>query len=340
MEYRALGSSSLRVSALCLGCMNFGGRAPEDESIRIIHAAIDSGINFLDTANVYGKGISEEVVGKALAIGGHRDNVVLATKVSNRWGDGPNESGSSRYHIMQQCEGSLRRLKTDHIDLYQLHLMDLDTPPEESMRAMDDLVKQGKVLYVGTSKWAPAWLVEAQLLCERHGWSRIVCEQPPYNLLDRTIENELLWTCRRHGIGIIPWAPIGTGILSGRYEKDLSAPSGSRFDSRNFRDRLNARAVEIAEGIKPLAKEKGITPAELALAWVLRRPCVTAPIIGVRTMEHLTSALSTLDVVFSDEDLARIDEIAPPGTAVSDYYDTNVHRQLRAAVGVDEMNDE
>jgi len=331
MEYRTLGRSSLEVSALCLGTMNFGSRTEDDESVRIIDAAIDHGINFVDTANVYASGHSEEVVGEALS-GSKRDKVVLATKASNRLGKWPNEGGSSRYHITHQCEESLRRLKTDRIDLYQLHLMDLSTPLEESMRTMDDLVRQGKVLYVGVSKWAPAWTVEALMLSDRHGWTKIVCEQPPYNLLDRRIENQLIWTCRRHGVGIIPWAPIAAGVLSGKYTGDAKAEGPSRFDG--FGSRLTEGALEIVGKLAPLAEEKGCTLAELSLAWVLRQPGITAPIMGPRTMDHLTSSLKALEVEITDADRDRIDEIAPPGSHVTDYWDVNVYKRLRSAAGV------
>ncbi len=332
MEYRRLGRSSLLVSSLCLGCMSFGSRTDEKESVRIIDAAIDAGMNFLDTANAYGRGVSEQIVGKALSEGGKRDKVVLATKVTAPMGRMPNERGSSRYHIMRQCEESLKRLRTDRIDLYQLHTMDLSTPLEESMRALDDLVRQGKVVYTGCSKFAPAWLVEAIMLCERYGWVKFVSEQPPYNLLDRSIENELIWTCRQHGIGIIPWAPIGTGILSGKYKKDEPAPEGSRLE--HYGRRLTAKAIEIADAIQPLAAEKDVTPAELSLAWVRQQPGITAPIIGVRTMEHLESALKSLEITFTEDELKRIDEIAPPGTVVSDYYDSNVYARLRREIGI------
>jgi aryl-alcohol dehydrogenase-like predicted oxidoreductase len=335
MEYRNLGRSGVKVSALCLGCMNFGGRTDETGSVRIIHAAIDAGINFLDTANVYGRGASETIVSKALA-GGRRDDVFLATKCSSRMGDGPNDEGSNRYHIMKQIEGSLGRLGTDHVDLYQLHWMDLETPPEESMRALDDLVRQGKVRYIGVSKWTPAWTVEAIMLAERYGWTKIVTEQPPYNLCDRSIENDLVWTCMRHGIGIIPWAPLATGILSGQYARGKQPPGDSRFAKRGWDNRLTEAAVDRADALKPLAAEKGVTLAEFSLAWVMRQPGITAPIIGVRTMEHLESALRSLDVDFTDEDHRRIDEIAPPGSAVSDYWDINAPRRCRRAAGISE----
>lgn len=332
MEYRQLGRSGVQVSALCLGTMHFGGRTEEADAIRIAHVAIDQGINFIDTADVYGRGASEEIVGKALAQGRKRDQVVLATKVTGKMGDGPNDQRSSRYHIVRACEDSLLRLRTDRIDLYQLHFMDMATPLEESMRALDDLVRQGKVLYTGCSKHAPAWTVEALMLCERHGWTKFVSEQPPYNLLDRRVENEMMWTCIRHGIGIIPWAPIAAGILSGKYSKDAPPPPGSRF--KELGSRLTPRAIEVADALKPLATEKGVTLAELCLAWVLRQPGITAPIVGVRTMDHLTSALNVLDVAFTEEDYRRIDAIAPPGTHVSEYYGANVHAPLRRAIGL------
>ena len=200
------------------------------------------------------------------------------------------------------------------------------------MRTLDDLVRQGKILYTGCSKWAPAWTVEAIMLSDRHGWTKLVSEQPPYNLLDRRIENELIWTCRRHGIGIIPWAPIAAGVLSGKYSKDGPFPEKSRF--KGFGSRLTPAAVEVADALKPLAEEKGCTLAELSLAWVMRQPGITAPITGPRTMAHLESSLKALDVEFTNDDRARIDRISPPGGHVADYWDCNVYKRLRAASGI------
>lgn len=332
MEYRPLGRSGVKVSALCLGCMHFGGATDADDSGRIIGAARDAGINFLDTANHYNRGTSEQIVGQVIADQKCRDDVVLATKCSEPMGPGPNDVGSSRYHIMRECERSLRRLRTDRIDLYQMHFFDLSTPLEESLRALDDLVRQGKVLYTGTSKWAPAWLVEAIMLADRHGWVKFVSEQPPYNLIDRSIENELVWTCQRHGIGIIPWGPLGTGILSGKYRKDQRPPAGSRFEEVG--GRLTPAAIDVADQIGALAKEKGVATAELSLAWVLRQPGVTAPIIGVRTMEHLACALESLEIKLTDADHQHINRVIAPGAAVSDYYDVNVFRRLRERTGL------
>lgn len=319
----------MQVSALCLGCMNFGSRTEPDDSISIIHAAIDSGINFIDTANTYTKGRSEEIVGDALSQGGRRDDVVLATKMTGRMSDKPNDIGSSRYSIRRHCEQSLRRLKTDRIDLYQLHWMDLNTPLEESLRALDDLVRQGKVLYIGCSKFAPALTVEAIMLSERYGWAKFVSEQPPYNILDRRIENEMIWTCLRHGIGIIPWGPIAAGILSDKYVKEGSQPANSRYKRMNHR--LHETSIDVAREIAEIAKEKGVTAAEYSLAWVMRQPGITAPITGVRTMEQLHSSLKAVDVRFTEEDFKRVNELVPPGAAVSDYYDGNINLKMRIA---------
>jgi len=331
MEYRNLGRSGVKVSCLCLGCMNFGGRTGEEESLRIIHRAIDEGINFLDTSNSYSAGASETIVGKALADGGRRDKVVLATKVTTRMGEGVNDEGSSRHHIMRQVEGSLKRLQTDRIDLYQLHWMDFTTPIEETLRSLDDLVRAGKVLYIGCSKFAPAWLVEAIMTSQRFGWAQFVSEQPPYNLLDRRIENELIYTCQKFGVGIIPWAPIAAGILSGKYREDTPIAPGGRF--REMNSRLTPAALERVAGLLPLAAEKGVELAALALAWVMRQPGITSPITGPRTLAHLTSSLKAVEVQLAPEDFARIDAVCPPGSCVSDYYDCNVFRRYRRASG-------
>src|SRR5258708_4902560 len=230
MEYRALGRTGVHVSPLCLGCMNFGWGTEDDESFRIIHAALDAGINFLDTANVYGRGASETITGKALAIGGRRDKGFLATKVHGTMDDvDPNAKGKSRFHIIRQCEASLRRLQTDHIDLSQLHRPQPEIPVDETLRAMDDLIRAGKVLYIGTSTYGAWQLVEALWVAKELGLNRFVCEQPPYNILDRRIERELIPMCRTYGFGIIPWSPIAGGLLTGKYRKDAPAPPRSRY---------------------------------------------------------------------------------------------------------------
>ena len=333
MEYRRFGRSDLQVSALTLGCMAFGSWADEKESFRIIDAAIDAGINLIDTANIYQYGTSETIVGKALKANGKRNETILATKFSGPMDpEKVNRDMCSRYHIMRECEDSLRRLQTDHIDLYQIHFLWPDTDLYELFGTFDILVRQGKVRYIGTSKWAPALIAEAQALCDRHGWPKLLSEQAPYNLLDRRIEDELIWTCQRYGMAIIPWGPIGGGVLSGKYSKDGSFPKGARFTE--ISGRCNLQSIERAAALKPLAEEKGFTMAEYCLAWVMRQSGITSPIIGSRTVEHLQSSLKALDVKFTAEDYNRINEIAPQGSHVADYWGGNVYAKLRAAAAI------
>ncbi len=332
MEYRQLGRTGVRVSKMCLGAMNFGWRTDEETSIRIIHEALDAGINFIDTADVYGRGASEEIVGKALAESGRRGQVVLATKAVAHMGEGPNDWGASRYHLVRACEASLRRLRTDRIDLYYLHIVDLTTPIDEIFETLDILVRQGKVLYVGTSKWPVPLIMEALALSERSGFPRIVAEQPPYNILDRGIENELIWVGMRYGIAIVPWGPLAGGILSGKYKKGEKPPEGSRYEKVGPEDkRLTPEALDAVEKLKAIAEAKGITLPELAHAWLLHRPGITAPIIGPRTPEHLRSALKACEVELSQEEMAQIDQIVPPGSAVSDFYDIHIYARMRKA---------
>jgi aryl-alcohol dehydrogenase-like predicted oxidoreductase len=298
--------------------MMFGGwgNQDHDDSIRIIHRALDAGVNFVDTADVYSRGESEEIVGKALA-GGRRENVVLATKVHGTMGDDPNEFGNSRRWIVREVENSLRRLKTDWIDLYQIHRPEADTDIDETLGALTDLVHAGKVRYIGSSTFPASQIVEAQWVAERRGRERFACEQPPYSILVREIEKDVLPTCERYGIGVIPWSPLAGGWLSGRYRLGVEAPASRRAPRIPDRYDLslpgNQRKLEVADALAKLAEEAGITLIELALAFVIRHPAVTAAIIGPRTMEHLDSQLSAADVVLSDEVLDRIDEIVPPG---------------------------
>lgn len=329
MEYRNLGRSGLKVSSLCIGTMTWGISTDEEEAQRIVDEALDHGINFFDTANVYAQGASEEILGRALARDGKRERCVVATKFTGRMGPGPNDSGSSRRHMMLACEASLRRLRTDWIDLYYVHFMDLETPLEEILQGLDDLVRQGKVRYIGTSKWVPSLIAEAVMASLHYGWARFVAEQPPYNLLDRSIEKELVWTCLRHGIGLVTWAPLATGILSGQYQSVDDRPKGSRAETGGIpASRLTEGALERVRALKPLAEARGLTLAQFALAWVRQQPGVTAPILGVRTVEHLRSALAIEEVRLTPEELQRVDEIAPPGSAVSDYWDANTFRRL------------
>jgi aryl-alcohol dehydrogenase-like predicted oxidoreductase len=322
MEYRTLGRTGVKVSPLCLGAMMFGGwgNPDHDDSIEIIHRALDAGINFIDTADVYSRGESEEIVGKALA-GGRRENVVLATKVHGTMGDDPNEFGNSRRWIVKEVENSLRRLKTDWIDLYQIHRPEADTDIDETLGALSDLVHAGKVRYIGSSTFPANQIVEAQWAAERRGRERFICEQPPYSILVREIEKDVLPTCQRYGMGVIPWSPLAGGWLSGRWRlgaDDLTSRRSAMIPGRyDLSLPGNQRKLEAADALAKLAEDAGITLIELALAFVIRHPAVTAAIIGPRTMEHLESQLSAADVTLSDELLDRIDEIVPPGVNVN-----------------------
>jgi aryl-alcohol dehydrogenase-like predicted oxidoreductase len=322
MEYRTLGSTGVKVSPLCLGAMMFGewGNPDHDESVRIIHRALDAGINFIDTADVYSRGESEQIVGKALK-GGRRDNVVLATKVHGTMGDDPNEFGNSRRWITREVENSLRRLGTDWIDLYQIHRPEVDTNIDETLGALSDLVHQGKVRYIGSSTFPASHIVEAQWVAQRRGRERFVCEQPPYSILVRGVEADVLPTCERYGIGVIPWGPLASGWLSGGYRLGQDLPQSHRADRLPQRydlsDPANQRKLEAADALARVADEAGITLIEMALAFVIRHPAVTAAIIGPRTMEHLESQLTAADVALSEDVLDRIDEIVPPGVTVN-----------------------
>jgi aryl-alcohol dehydrogenase-like predicted oxidoreductase len=298
--------------------MMFGawGETDSDESIRIIHRALDAGINFIDTADVYSRGESEEIVGKALA-GGRRDNVVLATKVHGTMGDDPNEFGNSRRWIVREVENSLRRLGTDWIDLYQIHRPEPDTDIDETLGALTDLVRAGKVRYIGSSTFPASQIVDAQWVAQRRVRERFVCEQPPYSILVRGVEQDVLPTCRRYGMGAIAWSPLAGGWLSGRWRKDAedltsrrSALIPQRYD---LSIPANQRKLEAAEALAQVAEQAGISLIHLSLAFVIRHPAVTAAIIGPRTMEHLESQLGAADVTLSDDVLDRIDEIVPPG---------------------------
>ncbi len=322
MELRPLGRTGVKVSPLCLGTMMLGamGNTDHDDSVRIIHRALDAGINFIDTADVYNAGESEKIVGKALT-GGRREHVVLATKVHGPMGDDPNQAGNSRRWIMRAVEDSLRRLKTDYIDLYQIHRPEADTDVEETLGALTDLVRAGKVRYVGSSTFPPSQMVEAQWAARERNLERFVCEQPPYSLLVRAIEQDVLPTAGRYGMAVIPWSPLAGGWLSGRWRKGRKAPTSGR--TQRFPERYDLslpfhdRKLEAVEALSLLAEEAGISLVHLALAFTLRHPVVTAPIIGPRTMEQLESQLGATDVVLDDATLDRIDEIVPPGTNVN-----------------------
>lgn len=326
MAYRRLGRSGVLVSPLCLGAMNFGGVTDEEDSFTIMQKAVEGGINFFDTANVYNGGESERVVGKFLKERQLRDQVILATKVFSRVGELPNDGGGTRYHILKACEDSLQRLQTDHIDLYQLHRPPLTHPQEETLRAFDDLVRAGKVRYIGCSTH-PAWMVmEALSISEKYGWNRYISEQPPYNLLDRRIENELIPLCQKYDMAIIPWSPLAMGVLAGRYSQPGSYPQGSRaerWDQKMSEARVTQRGIDVGIAVSRMAQERGLTASQLALLWTKDQPGVTAPIIGPRTLAHLEDALAIIDKSLDESDRPRFDELVHPGNAVADFHNSN-----------------
>src|SRR5438445_12188999 len=312
MQYVHLGRSGLRVSRLCLGTMNFGPLTSEGESFALMDRAREAGINFFDTANVYGwrrgEGVTEQIIGRWLAQGGgRREAIVLATKVYATMGEGPNDSRLSAYHIRRACDESLRRLQTDHIDLYQMHHVDRETPWDEIWQAMEQLVAAGKVVYVGSSNFAGWQIAQANARAAARHFLGLVSEQSLYNLSARTVELEVLPACRAHGVGVIPWSPLAGGLLGGLLQK---AKEGRRASERLQKSVERYRAqLETYEG---LCRELGESPADVALAWLLANPAVTAPIIGPRTMEQLTGSLRALEITLSAEQLARARWTSPP----------------------------
>jgi aryl-alcohol dehydrogenase-like predicted oxidoreductase len=325
MDHRPLGRTGVQVSTLCLGTMMFGewGTKDHDESIRIIHRALDAGISFVDTADVYSQGESEVILGKALK--GRRDDVVLASKFFMPFDDDPRHRGGSRRWIMQAVENSLRRLGTDHLDLYQMHRYDPDVDLDETLGALTDLVRSGKVRYIGHSTFPPSVILDAQWTARDRGRERFVTEQPTYSVLTRNIENEVLPLCRRFGMGVLSYSPLAGGWLSGRYRKDgADAQSGPMSVARQrLANRFdlslpeNQRKLDAAQRLSDLADQAGLTLIQLAIAFVLRHPAITSAIIGPRTMEHLDSQLAAADVVLTDDVLDRIDEIVPPGVTLN-----------------------
>src|SRR5712692_5758684 len=312
MEYRTLARTGVKVSPLCLGAMMLGawGNPDHDESIRIIHRALDAGINFIDTADVYSAGESEEIVGTALG-GGKRDGVVLATKFHGPMGDDPNRQGNSRRWIMQEVDNSLRRLGTDWIDLYQVHRPEPDTDIDETLGALTYLVRAGKIRYLGSSTFPAYQIVEAQWIAERRGRERFVCEQPPYSILVRGVEADVLPVCEQHGLGVIPWSPLAGGWLSGKYRKGEETPTSHRAERIPQRYDMslpeNQRKLEVADQLGQLADEAGITLIHMALAFVIQHPAITAAIVGPRTMEQLESQLDAAEVHLDAGLLDRID---------------------------------
>ena len=321
MDYAVLPRTGVEVSRLCLGTMMFGGPTDQEESIRIIHQALDCGINFIDTANVYNRGESERIVGQALQ--DRRHQVVLATKVRGAMGEGPNEGGSSRYHILSEVENSLRRLRTDHIDLYLLHRPDPLTPIEESLAALDTLVQQGKVRYLGCSNF-DAWQVGAGLgASERRNFASFACVQPLYNLVNRDAEVELFPCCRHYDLGVMVYSPLARGVLSGKYRQDRDLPAESRAgrqDRRILETEMRPESFAVAEQLQSLARAHGRTLTQFALAWVLANPIVSAAIIGPRTIAQFKDNLGCLGWQIEASALDEIDGLVPPGEHTGKGY--------------------
>ncbi|MCK9876869.1 aldo/keto reductase [Frankia sp. Ag45/Mut15] len=328
MRYRKLARTGVEVSTQCLGAMMFGpiGNDDQDEAVRIIHRALDAGINFIDTADVYSQGVSEEIVGRALQ--GRRDDVVLATKFFNPMGDERNRRGGSRRWIIRAVEDSLRRLDTDHIDLYQIHRHDWDVDLEETLGALTDLVRAGKVRYLGSSTFPADWIIEAQWAARRRGSERFVCEQPQYSIFARRIEEAVLPAALRHDVGVIPWSPLAGGWLTGKYRRGQDIPGGSRYgkdgpfaqrraDADLNDDPSTPVRYDAVESLVTIAEQAGLSLTHLALAFVDAHPAITAAIIGPKTMAQLEDLLGAADVVLDAATLDAIDKVVPPGTDIS-----------------------
>jgi aryl-alcohol dehydrogenase-like predicted oxidoreductase len=310
MEYVNLGKAGVKVSRICLGCMSFGNDAKWklqlEESRRIMNKAIDLGINFFDTANVYSAGRSEEITGECLK--GYRDNVVIATKVFFPVGEGPNDSGLSRRHIMRQIKASLKRLQTDHVDLYQIHRWDYKTPIEETLRALDDVVHRGLTHYIGASSMYAWQFLKALYTSDQLGLERFVSMQNHYNLIYREEEREMIPLCREEGIALIPWSPLGRGFLAGKYKRG-EKPKTARYESDKYLSEryFKPEDFDVLDAVQELAKQKGVSPAQIALAWLLHRG-VTAPIIGATKSEHVDDAISAIDIKLDEGEMARLEE--------------------------------
>ena len=330
MEYRKLGRTGVEVSSLCLGTMMFGGKADLNDATAILKTFVDAGGNLLDTANVYGKGASETTLGQAIRdLGLDRDELVIASKCHGRMKDGehqPNRFGNSRRMIIEECDASLKRLGTDYIDLYQIHRPQSTVPIDETLRALDDLVRAGKVRYLGASTFAAWQLVESLWVSDRLGLNRFVTEQPPYHLLDRRIEREFLPMCQTYGFAVLPWSPLAGGFLTGKYRRNQAAPADARLQPDHWRTEGtidNEAAFGIIDTLETIAQRHQKTISQVSLAWVRDRPGVTAPILGPRTNDQLTDNLGAIDLTLSEEDLADLDRAAPPGRAIKPYYNAD-----------------
>ena len=323
MEYRRLGRSGLKVSKLALGTMNFGNPTDKAASFRIIHTALDAGINILDCADAYSEGKSECIIGEALAESGKRNDVLITSKAFLPTGTGPNDGGNSKHHILDACENSLKRLKTDWIDIYFLHRTDFNVPQEESLAALNLLLQQGKIRYIGCSTHPPWRVVEAWWIADKHHYPKFICEQPPYNLLDRRAEHEIMPMCKAYDMGIISWSPLAQGVLAGRYQDAANIPPDSRGAFKLiYAERITQPGIEAAQQLAKRAADRECTLPQMALAWVLHQPGVTASIIGPRTLAHLEDLLPASVLKLDDADLAFCDQLVKPGAFVSDHFNT------------------
>ncbi len=324
MDYRPFGRTGIKIAPLVLGTDNFANPTPEDECAKIIDAALDAGINVIDTSNSYAKGEAEGIIGRALKANGQRERVIVATKVHYPTGPDVNARGNSRRHMMLACEASLQRLQIDCIDLYQTHRPALDIPLDETLRAFDDLVTQGKVRYIGSST-APAWhVLEGLMTSEMKRYVKFVSEQSPYNLLDRRIENELVPMCQAHGMALLTWSPLAMGMLAGRYAVDSIPPTDSRAVLRGgiYAERVTARGVAVGNQFVGLAHEHGMDPAQLAVLWAKNQPGITAPIIGPRTLAQLQHLLPVLEMTLTSALRAACDALVTPGSVVASFFNS------------------
>ncbi len=331
MKYRPLGRTGIQVSELCLGTMIYGSKTPETEAIAQVDAALDAGINFIDTANIYGRGVSEEIVGKALARDGKRKQVILATKVFGTMRDNdPNARGTHRRQIMEQCHESLKRLNTDWIDVYYLHRPQSDVAIDETLRALDDLIHQGKVHYIACSTFSSWGVMEALWASDSLKLHRFVAEQPPYHLFERSIERELLPMAETYDLGIMPWSPLAGGLLTGKYSRDAIPADGRLQAGNDWGDKhFKPEVFDALDKLKEIADEKGCSLTQLSMAWLLAQPAVTSPIIGARNQAQFEDVMGSVNVQFTEEDLQRIDEICPPYNAMVPYYYTDGSADFR-----------
>jgi 1-deoxyxylulose-5-phosphate synthase len=331
MDYRILGRTGVRIAPLALGTDNFLNPTPEPEAAAIIDRAVDAGINLIDTSDSYAHGECERIIGRALAHSGTRNQVILATKAYYPTGPDPNDQSNSRLHLIRACEDSLRRLNTDHIDLFQIHRPSFDIPVDETLGALTDLVRQGKVRYIGSST-APAWkLMESLLVSEAKGYARFVSEQPPYNLLDRRIENELVPLCRAYNVALLPWSPLAMGILAGRYMPDCARPADSRAALRGgiYAERITDRAIQVGNNFVQLARSAGLSPSLTAILWLKDQPGVTAPLLGPRSLDQLEHLLPALEMTLDETFRAACDELVPPGSAVANFHNSSGWMKMR-----------